>query len=240
MEKITLICLWEVYRLILTNVFLSIAMFFNSINFINFHKADKQISVERNDIMSLNYNDDLFNVEENAPKYFLESNMNEFKVRGVLNKNFEKSFEEFYSGLILNMQFLQDELDRLDNNSQAFSSEYMFHRKNHIITEIENLKDRIDGMSIKDKRKLICYEYRNESISTYDGLLGFSIIYSDKENPFLIGTIVMPEYIGKIEPFVTFKSISTYKTRYKTVNEKFYTEPLNYFDRYFLTTVGFK
>lgn len=228
--------------MILTNVFLSIAMFFNSMNLINFHtKMDKNVvSVEKNDIMSLNLNEFSFDIEDNTPKYFIGSSVNEYKFKSILNKNFENEFGEFYAGINVKLGFLYNEVDRLSKHSQAFSSEYIFHRKNHIITEIRSLTDRIDNMSIKDRRKLICYEYINNEIEDYNGLLGFSIIYNDKESPYLVGTIVMPNYIGEIETVLTANSINTYRSNYKIPNEMFYSEPLNYFDRYYLNTLGFK
>ena len=127
-----------------------------------------------------------------------------------------------------------------ENNSQAFSSEYLFHRKNHIPTEIISLFEKIDSMTLKEKRKFICYEYRNNDLNKYNGLIGFTIIYNDRENPFLLGTIVMPKYIGTLESFITSKSIEEYKSTYKILSENIYSEPLSYFDRYFLSTVGFK
>ncbi len=164
----------------------------------------------------------------------------ESRVKGILNKNFEKSFDEFYDQINTKISFLEGEIEKIENNTQAFSSEYIFHRKNHIMTEIQNLRNRIENMSTREKRKLICYEYRNTDVNNYEGVLGFSVIYADKDKPFLIGTVAMPDYIGKIEPLITFRSLDTYRSKYKTTADKFYTEPLNYFDRYFLETVGFK
>ena len=224
-----------------TNVFLGIAIFLNSISFISSSKACKnQSSVEKSDIMVLNYNEDLFDLYESSPKYFLDSLIYESRVKGILNKNFEKSFDEFYDQINTKISFLEGEIEKIENNTQAFSSEYIFHRKNHIMTEIQNLRNRIENMSTREKRKLICYEYRNTDVNNYEGVLGFSVIYADKDKPFLIGTVAMPDYIGKIESLITFRSLDTYRSKYKTTADKFYTEPLNYFDRYFLETVGFK
>lgn len=226
----------------LTNVFLSIALFFNTMNIINFNSKDHKnaVSVEKNDIMSLKLSEFSFDIEGNAPKYFIDSSIKESKFKSILNKNFENEFSEFYASINNKMGFLHNEVDKLLKHSQAFSSEYIFHRKNHIVTQIKSLTDRIDNMSIKDRRKIICYEYINEGIEDYNGLLGFSIIYNDKENPYLIGTIVMPNYIGEIETILTSSSINRYKSKYKIIGDMFYSEPLNYFDRYYLSTLGFK
>lgn len=227
--------------MILANVFLSVAMFLNSINIVNFNdKSNKnQLSVEKNDILTLKFEENSLNLDNLAPKYFLDAQITEMKCKGLMSKSFEKNFDEFYTELNANIKFLEDEIERLKNNSQAFTSEYIFHRKNHLITEIESLRDKIEEMSLKQKRKLLCYEYRNNEMQKYGGFLGFSVIYNDKDNPFLIGTIVMPEYIGKLEPLITNKSISLYRERYKNLND-IHTEPLSYFDKYFLNTAGFK
>ena len=228
--------------MILTNIFLSLAILLNSINIINFSdKSNKnQLSVEKNDMMSLKISQNIFDLDKNAPTYFLNSNVEEIKCKGLLNKSFENNFEKFFDGLLNKLNFLTEEIKVIENNSQVFTSEYIFHRKNHIRTSVECLIDRINSMSLKEKRKILFYEYRNNSIEKYDGLLGFSLIYNDKNNPSLIGTIVMPDYIGKLEPIITAKSISLFKSSFKNVNDNINAEPLNYFDRYFLTTVGFK
>lgn len=228
--------------MLLANVFLTVAMFLNSINVINFNDKlyKNQLSVEKNDILSLRFEDNVLDLEKLAPKYFLNSEVIETRGKGLLSKSFEKNFEEFYSDLKMKTSFLDEEIDMLENNSQAFSSEYLFHRKNHISTEIISLFEKIDSMTLKEKRKLICYEYRNNDLNKYNGLIGFTIIYNDRENPFLLGTIVMPKYIGMLESFITSKSIEEYKSTYKILSENIYSEPLSYFDRYFLSTVGFK
>lgn len=228
--------------MILANVFLSVAMFFNSMNIINFNnKFNKnQLSVEKNDVLLMKFNDVKIDLDNLSPKYFLNSEVREIKCRGIINKNVSKNFEDLYNEIKSNIKILEDDLKKIEENSQAFNSEYIFQRKNHIVTEIQSLNDNIEQLSSKEKRKLICYVYKNPEITKYDGILGFSVIYNDKENPFLIGTIVMPNYIGKLESFVTAKSLSLYKSQHKNVGEIIYAEPLSYFDRYFLNTVGFK
>ncbi len=226
--------------MILTNVFLSIAMFFNTMNVHLGNRSDKEVlSVEKNDILILNLNENLYE-NKNIPSYFLNHTLKEYKPKGILNKNFDNEFNEFYASLNMKLSYLHKEIDNLSINSQAYSSEYVFHRKNHIKSQLESLIEKIDKMSIKDRRKLIYYEYVNEDIKDYDGLLGFSIIYNDKYNPSLVGTIVMPKYIGELETLITHNSINTYKFDYRILTNNFYAEPLSYFDRYYLTTVGFK
>ena len=67
-----------------TNVFLGIAIFLNSISFISSSKACKnQSSVEKSDIMVLNYNEDLFDLYESSPKYFLDSLVYELTMRKI-------------------------------------------------------------------------------------------------------------------------------------------------------------
>ncbi|WP_044035496.1 hypothetical protein [Candidatus Arthromitus sp. SFB-rat-Yit] len=227
--------------MIFTNVFLGIAIFLNSIACSTFNKVStNQISAEKSDVMVLNSNEEFFDLHKNSPRYFLDSIVYENRAKGLLSKNFEKNFEEFYDQINDRLLFLEREIEKIENNAQAFSSEYIFHRRNYIMTGIQNLRNRIECMSVRDKRKLICYEYKNGDIGNYDGILGFSIIYADKYKPFLIGSIAMPDYIGKIEPMITYRTLSTYKSKYKITNEKFYAEALNYLDRYFLETVGFK
>lgn len=227
--------------MIFANVFLSLAIILNTINIVNFNeKLNKnQLSVEKNDILTLKFEEGFFKFDEIAPKYFLNSQVNEIRCKGFMGKNFKISFDEFYSHLNSKVDFLNFELEKFKNNSQAFTGEYVFHRKNHIITEIENLKDYIENMDNRQKRKIIYYEYINNEIDKYDGFLGFSIILNDKENPFLIGTIVMPEYIGTLEPVITYRSIDLYRDKYKNNND-IQTKPLSYFDKYFLNSVGFK
>ncbi len=92
-----------------TNVFLGIAIFLNSISFISSSKACKnQSSVEKSDIMVLNYNEDLFDLYESSPKYFLDSLIYESRVKGILNKNFEKSFDEFYDQINTKISFWKE------------------------------------------------------------------------------------------------------------------------------------
>ena len=228
--------------MILTNVFLSVFIILNSINIINFNdKSNKyQLSVEKSDVLKLNFDNlemDLYNKIPNISDVIVK----EVKPKViVLSKNFNKNFDEFYEYINSRTKFLYDELDMLNQNSQAYNSEYLFQRKVHIKTELESLSDKIENMSLKQKKKLIYIEYENHNIDKYDGLLGFSIIYNDKDNPILLGTIVMPEYIGKLEVPLTIKSIDFYKSKYKVQNDNIYTEPLSYFDRYFLNSVGFK
>lgn len=228
--------------MILANVFLSVAMFFNSINIINSNnKFNKnQLSMEKNDVLLMRFDDVKIDVDNLSPKYFLNSEVREIKCRGIINKNISKNFDDLYNEIKSNIKILEYDLKKIDENSQAFNSEYIFQRKNHIETEIQSLNDNIQQLSSKEKKKLICYIYKNPEIKKYNGILGFSVIYNDRENPFLIGTLVMPSYIGKLEPFVTAKSLNLYKSQYKNVGDIIYAEPLSYFDRYFLNSVGFK
>ena len=55
--------------MILANVFLSVAMFLNSINIVNFNdKSNKnQLSVEKNDILTLKFEENSFNLDNLAP-----------------------------------------------------------------------------------------------------------------------------------------------------------------------------
>ena len=227
--------------LILANVFLSLAMFLNSINIVNFNDRlnKNQLSVEKNDVLLMKFNDSKIDLDVLSPKYFLDSQVRELKCKGMTNKNVLKNFEDFYDEVKSNIKILEDDLKRIEYSSQAFNSEYIFHRKNHITTEIQSMIDRIEQLTLKEKRKLICYTYTNPEVKKYDGLLGFSVIYNDKEKPFLFGTVVMP-YIGKLESFVTLRSINLYKSQHKILSDTIYAEPLSYFDRYFLNTVGFK
>ena len=228
--------------MLFTNVFLTLAILLNSINIANFNdRTNKnQVSVEKNDILTLNLGEKFFEYEDFVPEYFLKCEVNETRCKGFTNRVFENNFNEYYSGLKYKMNFLTDEIKKMEDNSYAFTSEYIFHRKNHMITELESIYDKIDSMTLKQKRKIIFYEYTNLNVEKYGGLFGISIIYSDKETPFLIGTIVMPDYIGELETFVTYKSLKSYSEKNSIPNGKIYTEPLSYFDRYFLNTVGFK
>lgn len=228
--------------MILANVFLSVAMFLNSINIVNFNDRlnKNQLSVEKNDILLMKLNDSKIDLDLLSPKYFSDSQVREVKCKGMTSKNVLKNFEDFYDEVKSNIKILEDDLKKIEDSSQAFNSEYIFHRKNHITTEIQSLIDRIEQLPLKEKRKLICYTYVNPEVKKYDGLLGFSVIYNDKERPFLFGTVVMSPYIGKLESFVTLKSINLYKSQYKILSDTIYAEPLSYFDRYFLSTVGFK
>lgn len=227
--------------MIFANVFLSLAIILNTLNIVNFNeKLNKnQLSVEKNDVLTLKFDEGFFKFDEIAPKYFLNSQVNEIRCKGFMGKNFEKNFDEFYENLNSKIDFLNLELEKFENNSQAFVGEYVFQRKNHIITEIESLKDYMESMDNKQKRKIIYYEYINNEINKYNGFLGFSIILNDKENPILVGTIVMPEYIGNLESLITYKSINLYRNKYKNNND-IHTKPLSYFDKYFLNAVGFK
>lgn len=227
--------------MIFANVFLSLAIILNTINIVNFNeKLNKnQLSVEKNDVLTLKFEEGFFKFNDIAPKYFLDSQVNEIRCKGFIGKNFENSFDEFYSKLNSKIDFLNLELENFKNNSQAFVGEYVFQRKNHIMSEIECLKDYMDNMDNKQKRKIVYYEYTNSEIDKYDGFLGFSIILNDKENPFLVGTIVMPEYIGSLESLITYRSIDLYRNKYKNNND-IHTKPLSYFDKYFLKSVGFK
>lgn len=229
--------------MILTNVFLSVFLIFNSINIINSNdKTNKyQLSVEKKDVLTLNFNNIHKDLEEfKEGDLLLNLDTIETRPKGILNNNFKKSFEEFYNNIILQTNFLDEELNRLEENSQAYSSEYLFQRKLHIKTQLVSLLDKIESINTKQKKKLICYEYRNSNIDKYNGVLGFSIVYNDKEKPILIGTVVMPEYIGELESLLTIKTIENYKSRYKVHSDYIYAEPLSYLDRYFLNSVGFQ
>lgn len=228
--------------MLFTNVFLTLAILLNSINIANFNDRinKNQVSVEKNNILTLNLEENFFEYEKLVPNYFLKCELNEIRCKGFTNKIFENNFNDHYENLKLKMEFLTDEIKKMEENSYTFTSEYIFHRKNHILTELESIYDKINSMNLKQKRKIIFYEHKNPNIEKYDGFLGVSIIYGDKETPFLIGTIVMPDYIGELESFITYKSIKSYSEKNVTLNGKMYTEPLSYFDRYFLNTVGFK
>ena len=228
--------------MILTNVFISVFLILNSINIINFNdKMDKyQLSVEKNNVLTLKHSDLEEKLCHDASEFVKNMTINEIKPKGILNRNFNKFYEEFRNYVYSKINILDQELEMLNNNSQAFSSEYLFQRNVHIKTELVSLTDKIDNLSLKQKKKLIYIEYINPESPKYDGTVGFSIIYNDKSDPVLLGTLVMPEYIGELETFLTAKSIDLYKSKYKIHSEYIYTEPLSYFDRYFLNSVGFK
>lgn len=227
--------------MIFANVFFSLAIFLNTFNIVNFNEKSykNQLSVEKNDFIFLKSDDNSFDFEKISPKYFLDSQVNEIRLKGMTPKSFEKNFDEFYEYIGTKIKFLEDEITNLNENSQAYTSEYIFQRKNHILCEIENFKDYINEMDMREKRKIICYEYINSEIDKYDGVLGFSIICHDKDEAYFLGTIVMPDYIGELECSLTSKSIDLYRNKYKNFNN-IYTIPLSYFDRYFLNTVGFR
>ncbi len=234
--------LWEGCELLFANIFLTVAILLNNVNTVNYNdRVNKnQVSVEKNDILTLNLEDKFFNYDELVPDYFSNCDMVETRCRGFTNKAFENNFNDFYTSLKSKMEFLYDEIKNMEDNSYAFTSEYVFHRKSHILTEIKSICDKIDSMTVKQKRKIVNYEFVNNNFEKYDGTLGFSIVYNDKDKPFLIGTITMPDYIGELESLITYKSLQLYSEKNNILGGKIYAEPLSYFDRYFLNTVGFR